>query len=236
MLGHPEKALALCSEGLALAERSAHPFSFACAMQYFSMLHLDRREPELALQWLDAAETLASEQRLGFVLEPQLLRGAALAAQGAFEMAIACVREGLAGRNGATRLRCYGLARLADALVGNGDYGSALAAARDGLSTVKKTGHGQWHAELHRLEGIALCGLGQRDESQIALEQAMRVARSQHAKAYELRAATSLARLWGEESRRTAARDLLAPVYGWFTEGLEIADLKDAKELLDQLA
>jgi predicted ATPase len=78
--------------------------------------------------------------------------------------------------------------------------------------------------------------LGQRDESQIALEQAMRVARSQHAKAYELRAATSLARLWGEESRRTAARDLLAPVYGWFTEGLEIADLKDAKELLDQLA
>ena len=71
------------SEALALAERIAHPFSFAVALQYVSMLHLDRGEPELALQRLDAVEALAAEQRLGFVLEPQLLRGAALTAQGA---------------------------------------------------------------------------------------------------------------------------------------------------------
>ena len=68
------------------------------------------------------------------------------------------------------------------------------------------------------------------------LEEALRVARRQQAKAYELRAATSLARLWGEQGRRAEARDLLAPVHGWFTEGFDTADLKDAKALLDQLA
>ena len=71
---------------------------------------------------------------------------------------------------------------------------------------------------------------------QTALEEALRVARRQQAKAYELRAATSLARLWGEQGRRAEARDLLAPVYGWFTEGFDTADLKEAKALLDQLA
>jgi class 3 adenylate cyclase/tetratricopeptide (TPR) repeat protein/energy-coupling factor transporter ATP-binding protein EcfA2 len=236
LLGHPEKGLALCSEGLALAERSGHPFSFACALQYYSMLHLDRGEPELALQRLGAAEALAADQRLGFVLEPQLLRGAALTAQGAFEEAVACVREGLGGRNGATRLRCYGLVRLADALTLQGKHDAALAAARDGLKTADMTEHRQWQAELHRFEGIALFGLGRLEEGQTALERAIRVARRQQAKAYELRAATSLARLWGEQRRRAAARDLLAPVYGWFGEGFNTADLKNAKALLDQLA
>jgi predicted ATPase len=68
-----------------------------------------------------------------------------------------------------------------------------------------------------------------------SLEEALRVARRQQAKAYELRAATSLARLWGEQGRRTEARELLAPVYGWFTEGFDTADLKDAKALLAAL-
>ena len=63
----------------------------------------------------------------------------------------------------------------------------------------------------------------------------MRSARSQQAKSYELRAATSLARFWGEQGRRAEARDLLAPVYGWFTEGFDTADLQEAKALLDQL-
>ena len=75
----------------------------------------------------------------------------------------------------------------------------------------EKTGHRQWEAELHRLEGIALVGLNRLEEGQSALEEALRVARRQQAKAYELRAATSLARLWGEQGRRTEARELLAP-------------------------
>jgi predicted ATPase len=132
-------------------------------------------------------------------------------------------------------LRPYGLARLADALARQGEYGAALAAAREGLEAREHTGNRQWEAEPHRLAGVALFGLNRVDEGQSALEEALRVARRQQAKAYELRAATSLTRLWGEQHRQAEARDLLAPVYGWFTEGFDTADLKDAKVLLDEL-
>jgi class 3 adenylate cyclase len=236
LLGYPEKGLALGAEALELGKRIAHPFSFAIALQYQAMIHLDRREPGPALDRLEAAEKIAAEQRLGFVLEPQLLRGAALTLQGALEEAVACLREGLVGVVGTTRLRCYGLAKLSDALSRQGEYNAALAAARDGLSAVEETGHRQWKAELHRLEGIALLNLNQCEESQSALEEALRVARTQMAKSYELRAATSLARLWGEQGRRTDASVLLAPIYGWFTEGSGMADLREAKVLLDELA
>ena len=134
------------------------------------------------------------------------------------------------------RFRLYGLAQLADALTRNGKHSAGLGAARQGLETEEGTGHRQWEAELHRLEGVALSGLNRLEEGQIALEEALRIARKQHAKAYELRAATSLARLWGEQGRRAEAHDLLTPVYGWFTEGFNTQDLKVAKALLDKLA
>jgi predicted ATPase len=146
------------------------------------------------------------------------------------------LREGLAGPAGATRLRCYGLAMLADALTRQGKHEAAVEAARNGLSTEANTGHRQWKAELHRLEGVALCALNRPEEGQNALEQAMCIARGQQAKAYELRAAMSLARLWCEQSKRQQARELLAPVYGWFIEGLDTRDLKEARALLDALA
>jgi class 3 adenylate cyclase/tetratricopeptide (TPR) repeat protein len=235
LLGYPEKGLAIASEALALAERIAHPFSLEIALMNNAMHHLDRGEPELALQCLSAAEILAAEQRLGFTHEPQFLRGAALSAQGAFEEAVASLRGGLAGRLGATRSRPYGLACLAEALVRQDEHDAAVAAAREGLEAQQQIGQHRWQAELHRLEGIALLGLNRLKEAETALEQALRVARRQQARAYELRAATSLARLWGEQSRWAEARDLLAPVYGWFTEGFDTADLKEAKALLDGL-
>jgi class 3 adenylate cyclase len=236
LLGYPEKSLVLGSEALALAERIAHPFSLVDVLLWNTMLHLDRGAPELALQRLEAAEALVAEQRLGFVMEPRFLRGAALSAQGAFEEGVVCLREGLASPLGAMRLRLYGLVQLADALMRQGEHGAALATAREGLDTEEKTGHRQWEAELHRLEGIALCGLNRLEEGQGALEEALRVARRQQAKAYELRAATSLARLWGEQGRRAEAHELLELVYGWFTEGFDTTDLKDAKALLAELA
>src|SRR5262249_38271800 len=147
-----------------------------------------------------------------------------------------CLREGLAGRLGATLIRPYGLNRFAEALVRQGKHGAALAAAREGLETQDRTGQHRWEAELHRLEGIALFGLNRLEGGQIAVEHALRVGRRQQAKSYELRAATSLARLWGEQGRRAEACELLAPIYDWFTEGFEAADLKDAARLLSELA
>ncbi len=235
LLGYPHTSLAIGHDSLAMAEQIGHPFSLATALVMNVLLHLDRDEPELALQRLEAAEALAVEQRLGLVLEPQLLRGAVLTSQAAFGDAVLCLRDGLAGRPGA-RLRPYGLARLAEALTERGEHGAALAAVKDGLKAQEQRGQRRWSAELHRLEGVALFGLNRLEEGQSALEEALRIARSQQAKSYELRAATSLARLWGEQGRRAEARDLLAPVYGWFTEGFDTADLKEAKALLDELA
>ena len=235
LLGYPQKALAIGAEALALAKQIAHPFSFEIGLVYHAMLHLDRGEPEFALQRLGTAEALVAEQRLAFFMEPRFLRGAALSAQGAIEEAVACLREGLAGRLGAMFGRPYGLARLAEALARRGELEAALAAAQEGLDTLKQTAFRLWEPELHRLKGIALSGLSRLEEGQSPLEEALHVARRQQAKAYELRAAMSLARLWGEQSRRAEARDLLAPVYGWFTEGFDTADLKDARALLDEL-
>jgi predicted ATPase len=92
-----------------------------------------------------------------------------------------------------------------------------------------------WDAELHRLTGTVLLAENNLDEGQACLQQAIRIAQAQQAMSLELRAVTSLARLWGEQDRRAEARDLLAPVYGWFTEGFDTADLKEAKTLLEEL-
>ena len=236
LLGYPGKSLVFAGEALALAEKIAHPFTLAAALAFTAMLHLDRDEPGLALQRLEAAEAIALEQRLGLVMEPQLLRGAALIAQGAFKEAATCLRDSLAGRPGTHRLRTYGLAGLATALARQGEHGLALAAVQEGLEDQERTGQRRWEPELRRLEGIALAGLNRLEESQNAFEEAIRTAQRQQAKAYELRAATSLARLWGEQGRRRDAGNLLAPIYAWFTEGFDTADLKEAKALLDELA
>jgi class 3 adenylate cyclase/tetratricopeptide (TPR) repeat protein len=235
LLGYPQQALTLSTEAVALAERLAHPMSLEIALLFGAMLHLDRGEPELAMRHLGAAEALVADQRLGFIVEPHFLRGAALSAQGAFGSAVGCLREGLAGRLGTLRDRPYGLARLSEALSRQGEHEAALAAAREGLRAREETGNRQWEPELQRLAGIALLGLNQLEDAERALQEALRVARTQQAKAYELRAAMSLARLWGEQGRRTEARELLALVHGWFTEGFDTADLKEAKKLLDEL-
>ena len=109
-------------------------------------------------------------------------------------------------------------------------------AVTEGLATIEATGERWWEAELQRLRGILL--LARRDVSgaEATLRQAIDLARSQQAKSLELRAATSLARLCGEQGRRGEGSDLLSPIYGWFTEGFDTADLEEAKALLEELA
>jgi predicted ATPase len=237
LLGYPQKALASTADSLVLAERIAHPFTLSIALVLSSVLYLNRREPERALRQLEAAEVLAAEQRLSLLYEPGMLRGAALLGQGAVEDAIARIREGAAKwtRLGRTFNFPYGLAFLAEGLARHGDRAVALATLREGLETAGATGEHMWDAELHRLTGTVLLAENNLDEGQACLQQAIRIAQAQQAMSLELRAVTSLARLWGEQDRRAEARDLLAPVYGWFTEGFDTADLKEAKTLLEEL-
>jgi predicted ATPase len=237
LLGYPEKALASVAEALALAERIAHPYTRGLALTHSSVLYLNRREPVRALRQVEAAEALAAEQRLSLHYETGILRGSALLGQGAVDEAIARIREGVTRwtRLGRTSLLPYGLAFLAEGLARHGDRAAALAALREGLETARATGEHMWDAELHRLTGSVLLADNKLDEGQASLRQAIRIAQAQQAKSLELRAARDLAWLWGEQGRRAEARDLLTPVYGWFTEGFDTADLKDAKALLEEL-
>jgi class 3 adenylate cyclase/predicted ATPase len=238
LLGYPETALASIAGSVALAEGIAHPFSLCMALTFSSVLYLNRREPERALRQLETAEALAAEQRLSLIYEPGLLRGIALLGQGAIDEATARIREGVVNwtRLGRTIFLPYGLAFLAEGLARHGDQMAALAALREGLETARATGEQHWDAELHRLTGTVLLAQNKLDESQACHQQAIRTAQDQHAKSLELRAATSLARLWGEQGRRAEASDVLAPVYGWFTQGFDTADLIEAKALLAELA
>jgi class 3 adenylate cyclase/predicted ATPase len=237
LLGYPEKALASIAASLALAERIAHPFTLGLALAISSLVYSNRREPERALRQLDAAEALAAEQRLSLHLETGILRGSALLGQDAVDEAIARIRKGVTRwtRLGRTILLPYGLAFLAEGLARHGDRAAALAASREGLEIAGATGEHMWDVELHRVTGTVLLAENKLDEGQASLRQAIRIAQTQQAKSLELRAARDLARLWGEQGRRAEARDLLAPVYGWFTEGFDTADLKDAKTLLEEL-
>jgi tetratricopeptide (TPR) repeat protein len=237
LLGYPEKAIASIAEALALGARIAHPFTTTVALTMAAVVHLNNREPEEALTRFEAVEALAAEQRLSLTIELDFIRGAALVGQGAAREGAVRIGQGVAAwrRRRATLYLPFGLALLADALARCGEYAAALATIREGLEAATATGEHVWDAELHRLHGVVLLADNKVDEAQASLEMALRVARGQQARAYELRTATCLARLWGEQGRRTEACNLLAPLYGWFTEGFDTADLKDAKALLDEL-
>ena len=128
-------------------------------------------------------------------------------------------------------------AMLADALLRHGRTQEALAILADAVTKASISGVRPHLAELHRLHGEALAQSGALPEEAVAsFQRAVEVAHEQGAKSLELRAAVSLARLWRDQGKVQQARELLAPVYGWFTEGFDTLDLKEAKALLEQLA
>ena len=238
LLGYPDKALASASDALILAERLDHPFSLGMTLLHASIFHQLRRDSDSSLQRLRAAEMLAAEQRLALPIDPRILRGAALSAQGAGAEAVASILEGLGERQttAAMLYRPYNLAVLAEALVAMGDNEGALVALADALTTIEKTGERWWEPEIYRLKALALVSHRNLVEGEASFAQSIRIAQQQRAKSLELRATMSLARLWGEQSRRAEARDLLAPVYNWFTEGFDTSDLKAAGVLLAELS
>jgi len=218
-----------------LAERISHPPSLIMVLSYAAWLHIYRCEPELILDRLAAAEAVAAEQQLSVFVSPHILRGAAFLLLGQVKEAIASLRAGLPpGRTGG--VRSLGFSLLTQALAQEGQHAEALAKIDEAMQSVASTGEGQWIPELHRSRGLVLLAQNKLAEGEASIRQALELARKQQAKSWELRAATSLARLWGEQGRRTEAHELLASVYGWFTEGFDTADLRDARALLDDLS
>jgi predicted ATPase len=134
--------------------------------------------------------------------------------------------------------RSYFLGLLAEACGQVGQPAAGLRAVEEALTLVATTEVRWWEAELHRLKGVLLLQLASPDVSraETCFQQALAVARRQQAKALELRVALSLSRLWQQQGQRAAAHALLAPVYGWFSEGFDTPDLQEAKALLEALS
>ena len=184
---------------------------------------------------------LATEQGLPhFLAEGRLFRAWAVAERGQLQEAIAGMRQGLtAMRAGGTGFGIpVHLLSLAGVYGKAGQAPQGLELIAESLHLVRSTGESWEEAELHRLKGELLLSASDRDEgvAEACFREALAVARQQEARMWKLRAATSLARLWRDQGKRAEAHDLLAPVYAWFTEGFNTADLKDTKALLDELA
>ena len=240
LLGYPDQAVASSQAALALAQQLAHPLSLTLALYWAAMLHHLRREAPLTQARAEAAMTIATDQEFPQQLaQATPLRGWALAESGHGEEGRAQIHQGLAAyqATGATRDRPYYLALLAEASAQVGQTTEGLEALAEALATLPKSGVRWWEAELHRLRGELLLqhAVAQPEEAEACFQQALAVARRQQAKSLELRAAMSLARLWQQQGKRAEAHELLAPIYGWFTEGFDTADLQEAKALLEEL-
>jgi predicted ATPase len=238
-LGCPNRALEMVETGLALGQRLAHANSLGFALTFAAILHCLGREFAAAQRRAEAAIGIASEYGLPhWLAEATICRGLALVGLGEKLEGIAQLRTGLADWNeaGAHQWDTQWLGFIADAHLQSGQFKDSLGALDRAAETAAATGECNYQAELHRLRGAVMAAIGDEREAASWFQQAIDTARSQQAKSLELRAATSLARLLGERGERQKAHDLVAPVYGWFTEGFDTADLKDAKALLDELA
>jgi predicted ATPase/class 3 adenylate cyclase len=241
LLGYPAQALARLHETLALAHELSHPFSLAYARCWAAFLSQFRRDVPAVHEQAEATIALSTEQ--GFPLWTALgtiMRGWALAMHGQGEEGVAQIRQGIASyrATGAAVLVPFFYTLLAEVCDHLGHTEDGLQALAEAYTLMEQQEERWWEAEVYRLRGVLLLrqpGTPQ-VEAEAWLQRALDVARRQEAKSLELRAAMSLARLWQQQGKRQEAHDLLAPVYHWFTEGFDTADLQDAKALLNGLA
>jgi predicted ATPase len=237
-LGFPDRALKRVEAGLALAERLAHANTLGFALAWAGFLHNFRGEFAAAQRRAEAAIGFSSEHLLPQRLaQATMCRAFALVGLGRQAEGIAELRAGLAAWNGtgAHLLDSQWLGFIAEAHLRAAEFDEALTTLDGAAQTAVAAGDCHYQAELHRLKAVVLAASGNPAEAASCFQQAIDMAQSQQAKSLELRAATSFARLWRDQGRRAEARDLLAPIYDWFTEGFDTADLKDAKALLDAL-
>jgi predicted ATPase len=241
VLGYPDQALQQGQEALTLAQALTHPFSLAFALTFAAWHHGLRREWPAAQEQAETLMALAREQEFAQWLAVGLMQwGWTLATQGQSEAGITQIRQGLAAYQvtGAEFGRPFYLARLAEAYGAWGQPGKGLRVLAEAVTIAHNIEERWFEAERHRLKGELLLALSvdHQAEAETCFQQALTVAHRQQARSWELRAAMSLSRLWQRKGKRTEAYELLAPIYGWFTEGFDTADLQEARALLAELA
>jgi class 3 adenylate cyclase/tetratricopeptide (TPR) repeat protein len=241
-LGHADLAAARIAAAMRRADAAEHPHTLAYASYYASVLHALRREPEVACSHAERCLALSEEHGFGIWLAlASAVRWSCASLRNPVAYSDATMHRELGGYAGAEHqlgiTAVYVL--LSEALLNRGELTFASGVISRGLATVERTGERIFEAELLRLRARALMAegaAGAAANAQIVLDKALATARSQHARSLELRVGRDVADLWRDQGKQEEARHLLAPIYGWFTEGFDTLDLKQAKAVLDGLA
>ena len=244
-LGYPDQAMEKGDEAITLAREPLHPFSLVWALTPAGIVHQHRKEWQAARERSETVIALCADHGFEFYSAwGTMTRGAALAAQGHPAEGMAQIHQGLIAyeATGAELGRSYFLALLAEAHLRVGQVKEGLASVARALIFVDHTKERLFEAELYRLKGeLTLQSLAARQKSKVeeeaeaCFQKALDVARHQQAKSLQLRASTSLARLWQRQKKQVEAHELLSEIYNWFTEGFGTNDLQEAKTLLKEL-
>jgi hypothetical protein len=238
MRGFPEQARAKSRDALRAAHELGHPFSLTLAHMYATYFFWYLRDADSVLKRADAAIELATEYDFQFLrFQASTMRGWALVCLGRSEEGLSLMRhaEPEMRRRGAMSWIWLGAA-YADACLRSEQAGAAIEIVNARLNHLKRDHH--YTAELFRVKGEAILA---RDGSAVedakhCFRESIEVCRRQEAKSWELHATMSLARLLAKQGKRDEARTKLVGIYNWFTEGLDTADLRDAKALLEELS
>jgi len=247
--GYPMQSRAQITKALSLAQQLAHPYSLARTLYYDTFLGQLRRDAPAVHAQAEATITVATAQSFALVQSGGLvIRGWAITVQEHGTEGLVQIRQGLDmyRSTGAEVQRPHFLTLLAEASGLLGQPEGGLATLDEALTMIEKTSERYYEAELHRQRGELLLlreakshpghGSLEPHEAETCFQHALDVARGQQAKSLELRAAMSLARLWQRQGKRAEAHALLTPIYDWFTEGFDTADLQEARVLLAELA
>jgi predicted ATPase len=240
LLGYPEQARQQYHAAFTRGQDLPHAFTLAHALLNVTAGHQLRREGRATQERAETLIALCTEQASPLYLAwATILRGWALATQGQTAEGMAQMRQGLAAARatGAEILVPYWLALLAEACGQAEQADEGLLLLAEALAVADTNAEHWYEAELYRLKGELLLAQSphQKPDAEACFQHALDIASDQHAKSWELRAAMSLSRLWQQQGKRQEAHDLLASIYGWFTEGFDTADLQEARTLLEEL-
>lgn len=245
-LGYPDQAEEQSKKMLAAARQMDHPFSFVSALAFNTLFHLLRRDVGALDERGKELTALAEEKGFVFFVGVGLFKmGWVLVRQGRIEEGIARIHQGLdLYRAGGVRFTLTDLfGSLAEAYGMAGKIEKGLEFMSQALAEVERGGERYYEAELYRLKGELLLKKAEKKdrttsekEAEACFQKSFAVARMQKAKSFELRTAISLGQLLNKQGKRSEAKKLLKDIYGWFTEGFDTADLKEAKALLEELS
>ena len=239
LLGYPGAVLAETDRAIAAARETDHMPTLLFALACTTFTQICCRDHAAAAARLDECIALAQGKFPFWEMLATSQRGCVLAQTGKAAEAIEAISAGIAGlrATGATLFNTHRFAHLALAYAELGKLADAWRCIGEAM-TLAETSKERWYeAEINRIAGEIALKLPDRntETAEMYFHRALEIARVQQAKSWELRAATSMARLWRDQGKLGKARELLAPVYSWFTEGFDTADLKEAKSLLDEL-